>query len=72
MDQLAIVELAVIRTRLLKLPVRKPVARGNRQYSREGRMRGFACASLLDLARTLAEGAQVMLAASFPGHVDSW
>jgi hypothetical protein len=72
MDQLAIVELAVIRTRLLKLPVRKPVARGNRQYSREGRMRGFVCASLLGLARTLAEGAPVMLAVSAPGHVESW
>jgi hypothetical protein len=72
MDQLAIVELAVIRTRLLKLPVRKPVARGNRQYSREGRMRGFVCASLLGLAATLAEGAPVRLAASLPGHVESW
>jgi hypothetical protein len=59
-------------TRLLNLPARKPVVGGNRQYLREGRMRGFVCASLLGLAATLAEGAPVMLAASLPGHVESW
>jgi hypothetical protein len=35
-------------------------------------MRGFACALLLRLAATLAEGAQVMLAVSVSGHVESW
>jgi hypothetical protein len=44
---------------------------GNRQYLREGRMRGFVCASLLGLVATLAEGAPVMLAGSLPGHVES-
>ena len=37
-------------TRLLNLPARKPVVGANRQYLREGRMRGFVCASLLRLA----------------------
>ena len=59
-------------TRLLNLPARQPVVGGNRQYLREGRMRGFVCASLLGLAATLAEGAPVMLAASLPWYVESW
>jgi hypothetical protein len=64
--------LAVIRPPLLNLPARKPVVGENRQYLREGRMRGIVCASFSDSLQPLAEGAPVILAASLPGHVESW
>jgi hypothetical protein len=35
-------------------------------------MRGYVRASLLGRAATLGEGAPVILAASDPGHVESW
>jgi hypothetical protein len=35
-------------------------------------MGGFVCALLLGLAATRAKGAPIMLAASLPGHVESW
>jgi hypothetical protein len=59
------------RSRLLNLPARKLVVGGNRQYLREGRMRGFVSASPLGLTAALAKGAPVILAASVPGHVHS-
>ena len=59
-------------TLLLDMPARKPEAAGNRHYIREDRRRGFVCASLLGPAATLAEGAQVILAASVLGQVESW